>query len=62
MAQKTVILVVHADGRTELEAKYFEGRDCEKVLKDFEQLLGAKKAEHKKPEYYVNTEHRVTQR
>ena len=59
MAQKTVILVVHADGRTELEAKHFEGQDCEKAIKDFVALLGVKTSEIKKPEYYQRTTQQV---
>lgn len=55
MAEKQVIIVVHADGRVELEAKFFQGHDCEKVIKDFEQALGHKTAEQKKPEWHQQT-------
>lgn len=61
MAEKEITLIVHADGRVELEGKHFQGKECEKVIADFEKALGTKTEEYKKPQFYMQTPHRKIQ-
>lgn len=53
MAEKHIIIVLHADGTMEMEGKNFSGPECEKAMADLIALFNPKKkTEQKKPEYY----------
>ena len=52
MAEKRVVIVLHADGTIEMEGKEFSGPECEKAMRDLQALFAPGKREVKKPEYY----------
>ena len=60
---KQVIIVLHADGRIEVDLKGYQGKECEqeKLIKALEALLVDGGKARKKPEYYQVRQQQVRQ-
>lgn len=51
VATKQIVVVLHIDGRLELDAQHFHGKECEQALADLQALFSVQ-TERKKPEYH----------
>jgi len=52
MSQPSIEVVVHTDGRIEIDAVGYEGNDCEKATSWLERALGLFTSRKRKPEYH----------
>jgi len=50
---RTIEVVIHADGKVEIDAIGFSGTHCENITAFLEEALGMVTAKQKKPEYYA---------
>jgi len=54
MSNRTIEVVVAADGTLKIDAAGFQGPDCEKATAFLEAALGLRTGRTKKPEYHAN--------
>ncbi|MBE3141434.1 MAG: DUF2997 domain-containing protein [Thermoplasmata archaeon] len=52
MMTKEIIIEINPEGEVKIEGKNFNGMECDKFMKAFEDALGVRKGRTNKPEYY----------
>jgi hypothetical protein len=52
MLTKEIIIEINPDGTVKMEGKNFQGVECDRMMKKFEEALGVQTEKKMKPEYY----------